>query len=64
MSDLFDGDVPLGEGGLLAVVTGELDAVLLVEDGVGGDRRVVAVLVSAKLCIQLPVSPRARSKAT
>ena len=42
MANLLYGYVALSEGRLLAVVALELDAVLLVDDGVGGDGRVVA----------------------
>ena len=42
MANLLYGYVALGEGSLLAIVALELDAMLLVDDGVGGDGRVVA----------------------
>lgn len=45
MADLLDIDGGL-EGGLLCVVALESHAVLAVPDGVGRDRRVVAILVS------------------
>ena len=46
MADLLDRDGALGKGRLLSVVAFKLDAVLLVDDGVGGDWRVVASINS------------------